>query len=883
MNFQIIKPDSGDCGCSGVKNISFNLVNPGCSSGSSSSGPARWDQIIGRPSCMDSCETVLQHIKDNLGLGGLNNVTITSPANDHGLYYNSSTSTWENKSILSTLPLSATAPIQYNSGTGVISSLVSNTSQDGYLTSVDWNIFNNKQPAGNYITSLTGEATASGPGAAAVTLSNAAVIGKVLTGLNITGGSVVATDTILQAFGKVQNQISALLGGVTFQSVWNASTNSPSLASSTGTKGHYYVVNVAGSTNLDGITDWKVGDWAIYDGTAWQKVDNTDAVSSVNGFVGAVSLTTFDVTEVTNLYYTDARARAAVSLTTTGTSGAATYNSSTGVFNIPQYPSLGSFSATSPIFYNSTTGVISSQAASATLEGYVTTGTQSFSGNKTIINDTDTGNTLLTLRNNVNGNESSSKFKIESNGSNSLEFAVNSSLWDGGAYGGQSQICASGGVLNITAGSNVVLISKPAVRAGSGNYSEFASLATAARTATLQDASGTIAFTSDIPSLSGVVLTTTNQTIADVKTFTSTPIITKAGDIGIIVNNTTTSNYQALGLVAGTNKSSFVFGNSGAATFSIQARDKTNLLNASPSGNGLIEVYGLTGNLSIGSNSQVTDTRLYITDSLVDGGNGTRVAPTALTYTNRKLLYVTSTTSTYNTTAAARTNYAGYFENVSTRSSGSNNLTNVGLYATASGGQINTAAILDGATTITGALTAAAAAFSGNVTVPDEAYSSGWNGSLQVPTKNAIYDKLESLGAVFANMPNTFTNYNIFTYPSNDDNYIRLKRFSNGAGTRNMVFFDSVIVDWQVGQTGNTTDDFGFYRGSTQTLLLDASNGNAWFEANVKAGKFLVNILNTAPSSSSDTGEMGEIRWTNGYVYLCTATNTWLRAALATW
>lgn len=39
----------------------------------------------------------------------------------------------------------------------------------------------------------------------------------------------------------------------------------------------------------------------------------------------------------TNRYFTDARARAAISLTTTGSSGAATYNSSTGVLNIPAY------------------------------------------------------------------------------------------------------------------------------------------------------------------------------------------------------------------------------------------------------------------------------------------------------------------------------------------------------------------------------------------------------------------------------------------------------------------------------------------------------------------------------------------------------------------
>ena len=35
--------------------------------------------------------------------------------------------------------------------------------------------------------------------------------------------------------------------------------------------------------------------------------------------------------------------------------------------------------------------------------------------------------------------------------------------------------------------------------------------------------------------------------------------------------------------------------------------------------------------------------------------------------------------------------------------------------------------------------------FAGDVTVPDEAYGAGWNGSLEVPTKNAVYDKIETL------------------------------------------------------------------------------------------------------------------------------------------
>ena len=188
----------------------------------------------------------------------------------------------------------------------------------------------------------TGEATgtSSSSGTApsiALTLSTSAVTGKLLTGVNITGGTVVATDSILTAFGKVQNQINGLIGGSIYQGTWNASTNSPTLTSSVGTAGYYYIVSVAGSTNLNGITDWNIGDWAIFNGGVWQKVDNTDSVVSVNGFTGAVSLTTSNISQGTNLYFTNAQARSAISLTTTGTSGAATYSSSTGVLNIPQY------------------------------------------------------------------------------------------------------------------------------------------------------------------------------------------------------------------------------------------------------------------------------------------------------------------------------------------------------------------------------------------------------------------------------------------------------------------------------------------------------------------------------------------------------------------
>lgn len=81
----------------------------------------------------------------------------------------------------------------------------------------------------------------------------------------------------------------SILGQVEYQGVWNATTNTPAIpAAAPANKGHYYIVNVAGSTSIDGINDWKVGDWIISDGTTWTKVDNTDAISSFNGRTGAI-------------------------------------------------------------------------------------------------------------------------------------------------------------------------------------------------------------------------------------------------------------------------------------------------------------------------------------------------------------------------------------------------------------------------------------------------------------------------------------------------------------------------------------------------------------------------------------------------------------------
>jgi hypothetical protein len=229
---------------------------------------------------------------------------------------------------------------------------------------------------GTGATTDSGARTALGLGTAAVL--NSGVANGVAT---LDGSGTVPTSQLP----------GAVLGGLNYQGTWNASTNTPTLASSTGSKGYYYVVSVAGSTNLNGTTDWKIGDWAVYDGSTWQKVDNTDAVSSVNGLTGSVVLTTSDVAQGTNLYFTEAAARGSVSAGT-----GISYNSTSGVItnSAPDQTvaltgaGTTTVTGTYPNFTitsnDSATGTVTSVGGTGTVNGLTLTGTVTTSGSLTL-------------------------------------------------------------------------------------------------------------------------------------------------------------------------------------------------------------------------------------------------------------------------------------------------------------------------------------------------------------------------------------------------------------------------------------------------------------------------------------------------------------------
>jgi hypothetical protein len=359
----------------------------------------RYDSVTGKWENTD---------QGNLDLNDLNDVSIVSPSNGQVLVYNSSTSKWENSSAgyvpytgaVTTVDLGAQqlkaghTTLTTNGSTETLT--INHTSGSGKAI----NVTKGGAGEGLYVNKT------SGSGNAATIVGTLEATTLVKTGGTSSqflkaDGSVDSTTyqntadkgqpngyASLDGNGKVPlTQINdALIGNVNFQGLWNASTNTPTLVDppSSGTKGYYYIVSTGGT--FAGIT-FEVGDWIISNGTAWGKVDNTDAVSSVFGRTGNVvasngDYNTSQVTESGNLYYTEARVNANtnVAANTAARHNAVTLGTANGLSLSTQQLSLALASG-------STTGALSSTDWTTfnNKENAITAGTtaQYFRGDKT--------------------------------------------------------------------------------------------------------------------------------------------------------------------------------------------------------------------------------------------------------------------------------------------------------------------------------------------------------------------------------------------------------------------------------------------------------------------------------------------------------------------
>jgi hypothetical protein len=160
------------------------------------------------------------------------------------------------------------------------------------------------------LNTLAGSETDQAPSVAAVNTALGAKISSSEKGANsgvatLDGGGKIPASQLPNTVMELQGQ-------------YNASTNTPSLSDGTGNAGDVYEVTVAGTRNFgNGAITFAVGDFVIYgaDGK-WFKSLNSNEVTSVNGQVGVVVLTTSDVAEGTAQYFTAARAKTAAVLNT---------------------------------------------------------------------------------------------------------------------------------------------------------------------------------------------------------------------------------------------------------------------------------------------------------------------------------------------------------------------------------------------------------------------------------------------------------------------------------------------------------------------------------------------------------------------------------------
>ena len=163
-----------------------------------------------------------------------------------------------------------------------------------------------------------------------------AVAAKIKLRIAATEKGVANGVATLDGTGKIPSaQLPAsMLGAVNYQGVWNAATNTPTISvAAPENKGHYYKVSVAGTTAINGVAEWAVGDWITSNGTTWDKTDNTETVSSVAGKVGAVTLVKADVglANVDNTADAAKNVLTAATLTTARTINGVSFNGSANI------------------------------------------------------------------------------------------------------------------------------------------------------------------------------------------------------------------------------------------------------------------------------------------------------------------------------------------------------------------------------------------------------------------------------------------------------------------------------------------------------------------------------------------------------------------------
>jgi hypothetical protein len=497
----------------------------------------------------------------------------------------------------------------------------------------------------------------------------------------------------LDSAGKVP--ISQLPSSIMeYKGTWNASTNTPTLANGTGDTGDVYICNVAGTVNFGaGAITFAVGDYVIYSGTIWQRSSGavgtvTSVAASITG--DAIGITGSPITTSGTLALAFAGTSAqyingAGNLTTfptslisgSGASGQVTFfngaNSVTGTNNFfwdATNNRLGIGTTTpqrSIEIYNTTADNhlrLSGNAPSVSMGeavtgsvyqakfGLVTTNGQFVSagvaGDFVIISQT--GATII-------GTSSTEKMRVNTSGNVSINNTNNTYKLDvtgTGRYTGQLRLEST-----ITDGTN---------------------------TYTLPSATGTLALTSQIPSVTGYVPYTgatanvdlgTHTLIAAKGTFSSsgssdTVSITHSSGSGIALNITKGGNGEGLYInkTSGSGNAATIIGTLNATTLVKSGGTSSQFLKADGSvdstsyGTGSVTSVGLssaTSGVTIGSTPITTSGTITLAIATASGSQQGLLSSTDWTTFNNKQNALTNPV-----TGTGTTNYLPKFTGAST-------------------------------------------------------------------------------------------------------------------------------------------------------------------------------------------------------------------------